>query len=58
MNIPDQLVPVPEVVDGDTVGLGDEQVHVTESEFAPPEPVKVKVSFWHGARMEMDTEFC
>lgn len=30
---------------GDSVGLGNEQVQVTASGLAPPEPVKVKVSF-------------
>lgn len=36
--------------------VGGEQVHDTVSGFTPPDPVKVKVSFLHGAKM--DTEFC
>ena len=37
------------VGDGDSVGLGDEQVHDTVSEFTPPDPEKVNVSFLQGA---------
>ena len=48
MNIPAQVPPVAGV---------DEQVHDTLRGFTPPDPVKVNVSFLHGANMDMDTEF-
>ena len=49
MNIPVQVPPVPDI---------DAQVHDTVRDFTPPDPVKVNVSFLHGAKIDIVTEFC